>query len=102
MNYRVTTNGGFILMKRGSLEAAQHIVLANRTIPVYVRSINIPTQVGWVMSINAAGETSFSWHGERVTSHALVEEYCPWMIQLHTAIVRAITPVTPIKQGAQP
>lgn len=97
MNYRVTTNGGFILMKRGSLEAAQHIVLANRTIPVYVRSINIPTQAGWVLQISAAGHVTCTHHGGPVDD-ATVESWAPWMIQLRTAIERALQPIT---QGAK-
>ena len=86
MKFKVTTNGGQPLIRNVSLETAQATVLANRTIPTYVRS-NGDTQQGWVFEHAGHGVILFTWHGTPA-SDELTEQYCPWMLTLRRAVER--------------
>lgn len=89
MKFKVTTNGGIVLMRNANLVTVQATVLANRTIPVYVRSAE-PTHAGWVFESAGHGVILFTWHGTPA-SDELTEQYCPWMLTLR----RAVTCVDP-------
>lgn len=92
MKYRVTTNGGTVLMRGVSLETAQATVLANRSIPVYVRS-NCPTHTGWVFELIGGTVIAFTWFG-MIQDDNQAEIHCPWMLTLRRAVLRAIDPIT--------
>jgi len=94
LRFKVTTNGGIPLLPSGTLAQAQHTVLANRTIPVFVRSIGSydGIQHGWVFEV-IGNVVVFTAFGE-IKDDETTEQWCPWMLTLRTAVLRAILPTT--------
>lgn len=89
MKFKVTTNGGFLLIATTKLENVQAIILATRTIPVYVRT-NTDVQAGWVFEC-IGPSIIFTWHGQIQTDEQ-AEIWAPWMLTLRRAIERALNP----------
>lgn len=90
MRFKVTTNGGCMLLTTGLLENVQACILANRHLPLYVRCTSLPIQQGWVFEI-VGNVVIFTAYGE-IKDDTVTEEWCPWMLQLRRAILRLSTP----------